>query len=74
MKDLAKIVVVSACVSCCVVIGGNFGMNTVANKIETLERRIADIEIENESKCELIFNMVGRIIDIQRKLQDGGVK
>ena len=47
MRELGKIVIVSAIVSCCVVIGGNFGRNIYTDKL--LERRIAHLEKCNEN-------------------------
>ena len=52
MKELGKMVIVSAIVSCAVVIGGDFGRNR--NDIKSLERRIAYLEPYNEVHAYMI--------------------
>lgn len=52
MSELGKIVIVSAIVSCCVVIGGNFGRNICTDKL--LERRVKHLEQCKDAHRDLI--------------------
>ena len=62
MKELGKIVIVSAIVSCCVVVGGKLGQNTI--KCKSLERRIAHLEKCKDAHRDLIGWMLKNHFDI----------
>ena len=61
MRELGKIVIISAIVSCCVVIGGNFGRNICTYKF--LERRIAHLEKCKDAHRDLIEWMLQNYLD-----------
>lgn len=61
MRELGKIVIVSAIVSCCVVIGGNFGQNTGTGKL--LERRIKHLEQCKNAHRDVIELLLRNQID-----------
>ena len=62
MSELGKTVIVSAIVSCCVVIGGNFGRNIYTDKL--LERRIAHLEKCKDAHRDLIGWMLRNHLDV----------
>ena len=62
MKELGKIVIVSAIVSCCVVVGGKLGQNTI--KCKSLERRITHLEKCKDAHRDLIGWMLKNHFDI----------
>ena len=61
MRELGKIVIVSAIVSCCVVIGGKFGQNTGTGKL--LERRIKHLEQCKDAHRDLIQWLLQNYLD-----------
>lgn len=62
MSELGKIVIVSAIVSCCVVIGGNFGINICTDKL--LERRVDILEQYHNASSDLIDWMLLNYFDV----------
>ena len=62
MRELGKIAIVSAIVSCCVVIGGNFGRNICMVKL--LERRIKHLEQCKDAHRNLIEYMLRNHFDV----------
>lgn len=62
MSELGKTMIVSAIVSCCVVIGGNFGRNIRTDK--SLERRIAHLEKCKDAHRDLIGWMLLNHFDV----------
>ena len=62
MNEFGKIVIVSAIVSCCVVIGGKFGRKIYT--YELLERRIEHLEKCKDAHRDLIHWMLRNHFDV----------
>lgn len=63
MRELGKIVIVSAIVSCCVAVGFRFVRDIRARKTMSLERRIAYLEKCKDAHRDLIKWMLQNYLD-----------